>query len=433
MPVYANTKMLREPDSTTNGVIGIRITGDIPVIKPTCLAVAVDTSGSMSGERIDSVKRCLKVIINRMRVNDIITVIAFSSTSTIILSNFLISEISRSLALEKIDELVADGGTNAEAAISTLGTIYQNDKPDAALFLTDGHINEGICSNDGLHSLLKSYLKCVPFFTIGYGESHNAELLRHLALKTKATYTFAESETALPASMGELLSSLQHEVAKNVLFSIPNGWTCLEPNSDNTNLKYEFGSIIADKATWGLFSISPNTQIPSSLTCVYIQQNQEIIIPIVFNDSIHTHDIIEQEYRCIVGKSMDKFATLFEQGNTDDALAELKITVETLRSNTEVANRPLVIRMIAQMEEMIAECKESLSTPSRGRRRRNTPPSLLYRSRGIGANYSSQRGTTTTRGVPEYLFSSPTVIHETTQMIDEFSQIDNDPINESSL
>ena len=434
MPVYIHAKVSKSPSPTTSGLIGIRITGDSPVVKPTRLAVAIDTSGSMEGERIDSVKRCLKVVINRLRVDDVLSVVGFSSTSTNILSEFVISEANRATALQSIDSLVADGGTNAEVAIAALGAIYRNEKPDAMLFLTDGHINEGISSRAGLYSLLSSHMGSVPFFTLGYGESHNADLLRYLALKTNATYTFAEDETALPASMGELLTSLQYEVAKNVSFTVPTGWTCLEPNYDRTDSKYEFGSIVADKPTWALFSLAPGTQLASYPVCSVKLQRQELSMPVILDDSINNLDVVEQEYRCLVGKTMESFATLFERSDVENASTELKGVLETLRSDPDAAIRPLVIRMIAQLEELLEECNRTLRTPTRVRRRDVSPPSLAYRSRGMGANYATQRGTSTNRGVTEYLFSSPAVRHNTVQIVNDYSQsIIDDPVNTPSI
>lgn len=438
MPVYAHAKIATQQPSN---VVGIRITADSPPEKPTKLGVAIDTSGSMAGSRIESVKQCLKVVINRLRVGDCLTVVGFSDAASMVLPNFVVSSDNRAHALNCIDGLVADGGTNAESAITALGTLYQTDKPDAVLFLTDGHINQGISSGSGLLSLINSYLSGVPFFTLGYGEGHNADLLRRLALKTKATYTFAEDEMALPASMGELLASLQYEVAKGLSFTIPSGWTCLEPNFDSTDSKYQFGSIIADKATWALFSVETvdNAQISRDLSVVVQGSGQAV--PVIFDDSMDSLLVTEQQYRCTVGKAMDSVANFLDQGDSTAAKALLTSTIGELRSNASAASRPLVIRMIAQVEEMLEECnKAAYSTPPRhgGPTLGRSPPPLAFRSRGMGANYSTQRGGSGSGGGDvDYLFSSPTIMRATTQMVADYSVSSpaggSDPIQQSSL
>jgi len=349
MPVYASAKIAKQ-QGTNKTIVGVRITADSPPMKPTKLGVAIDTSGSMDGSRINSVKQCLKVLINRLRVGDCISVVGFADTASMILSNYTISADNRDQALSNIDSLSADGGTNAESAITAFGALYQNDKPDAVLFLTDGHINQGISSGSGLLSLIKSYLSGVPFFTLGYGEGHNADLLRKLALRTKATYTFAEDEMVLPASMGELLASLQYEVAKGLAFNIPNGWTCMEPNFESTESKYEFGSIIADKSTWALFAID-DAAIGSTVTISASVDGQTI--PITFDESIDSMLVTEQEFRCVVGKAMDSVATFLEQSNVAEAKTTLTNTIAYLKYDNVAASRPLVIRMIAHVEDMM--------------------------------------------------------------------------------
>jgi hypothetical protein len=438
MPAYAHAQIASLSGSN---VIGIRMTGNNPLDKPTKLGVAIDTSGSMSGSRIDSVKRCLKVVINRLRVGDTITVVGFSDAAQIILPNFTVTPTNRSDALNLIDGLVADGGTNAESAITALGSMYQTGKPDAVLFLTDGHINQGISSISGLISLINSYISGVPFYTLGYGEGHNADLLRRLALRTKATYTFAEDEMALPASMGELLASLQYEVAKKVTFVIPAGWTCLEPNYDSTDSNYEFGSIIADKPTWALFSVGTMTreQIGNSLSLtVQYSDLSAQTVQVVFDDTMDSLVVVEQDYRCTVGKAMDSVANYLDRGNTTGAKTLLTATISTLKSNSAAAARPLVIRMIAQLEELLEECNNyGYSTPpTRSGASMRSPPPLSFRTRGLGANYSAQRDGSSVGATPDYMFSSPTVIRATSQMVDDYSDAnarDADPMQQSSV
>ena len=433
MPVYASAKIAKQ-QGTNKNIMGVRITADSPPMKPTKLGVAIDTSGSMDGSRITSVKQCLKVLINRLRIGDCISVVGFADSASIILSNYTISADNRVQALNNIDSLSANGGTNAESAITALGALYQNEKPDAVLFLTDGHINQGISSGSGLLSLIKSYLARVPFFTLGYGEGHNADLLRKLALRTKATYTFAEDEMVLPASMGELLASLQYEVAKGLVFTIPNGWTCMEPNFENADSKYEFGSIIADKSTWALFAMDDTaTAAPASMTASVDGQ----VIPITFDDSIDSMLVTEQEFRCVVGKAMDSVATFLEQSNVPAAKTMLTDTIAHLKYDNVAASRPLVIRMIAQVEEMLEMCNNSsYTTPPRrgGSPHMGSPPALAFRSRGMGANYSTQRGGSG-GGTTDYLFSTPTLINATVQMVADYSSPGraNDPTEQSSV
>jgi hypothetical protein len=74
-------------------------------------------------------------------------------------------ELVRTSLKAEVAKLTADGGTNMEAGISMLGSLFTaggSDHPDSLVLLTDGFVNEGITSLAGIHSLLNSYLPNLP-------------------------------------------------------------------------------------------------------------------------------------------------------------------------------------------------------------------------------------------------------------------------------
>ena len=96
-----------------HNTMGIKILGVGNVeSKKINIALLIDTSGSMEGIRINSVKKTLRVLVDILEEDDIITLIGFSSNEKIILSKVKINNSNKNSIIEEIDNLKAEGGTN---------------------------------------------------------------------------------------------------------------------------------------------------------------------------------------------------------------------------------------------------------------------------------------------------------------------------------
>jgi Ca-activated chloride channel family protein len=84
---------------------------------PISMAVVLDTSGSMSGEKIEEAKRSVLRLVSEMSDKDEITVVRYSDTSEIVQPLARVGEVRATLA-SKIRALDAGGGTNIPAGLS---------------------------------------------------------------------------------------------------------------------------------------------------------------------------------------------------------------------------------------------------------------------------------------------------------------------------
>jgi Ca-activated chloride channel family protein len=104
-PVYAELRLLADRQERA------------PVRAPISLAVVLDTSGSMSGEKIEDAKRSVLRLISDMRDEDEITVIRYSDTSELIQPLARVGSVRNSLSL-RVRDLEASGGTNIPGGLS---------------------------------------------------------------------------------------------------------------------------------------------------------------------------------------------------------------------------------------------------------------------------------------------------------------------------
>jgi len=442
MSLSISASYAKQPTATEDGILGVRITGSNPVTKSIEIALVMDTSGSMEGDRIASVKKTLSILINRVDVGDKITLIGFSEKATMFLSSYLITDDSRAGALAVVEDLIADGGTNLEAGISMLGTIYPPGaaRPDALVVLTDGHVNQGIKSLSGLCSLMNSYMGGIPVYTLGYGDNHNGDLLRGIADRTRAVYTYIDAEVVLPASIGDLMGALKTEVAKSVVLKFDKQVACLEPNysaegetvvadtsgnavalgrhvafapdamNEDTvpdsvpthgispiaamteRKSYNMGSIVANKPTWVLFSV-PLITPPTNITVDYSVFGVPAIqtATVVIDESLDKIDIHEQVLRCTITRVMDSVSTNLKAYSLAAARANIADGLAKIAASP-AKDRPLAIRMKAQLEELVAE----VDGIERSRGAADIRHTILYAT-ASGGGYSAQRGVTRMR------------------------------------
>lgn len=223
---------------------------EVQARRPVHLAFLVDVSGSMEGERLDSVKRTLHVLADALLPTDVITLVPFETRARVALSAVPLSE--GSTVRGAINALAAVGGTNLQAALVAAGPALATSKaPDAVVVLTDGQINEGLSRPSELQALATLTLPDgVPITCLGYGPDHNQDLLQKLAVASRGAYTFVRESEMLPAVTGELLSSAASRVASDCYVTLPPGWTCLEMGAEARASKYKVGSLVAGKPQW---------------------------------------------------------------------------------------------------------------------------------------------------------------------------------------
>jgi hypothetical protein len=442
MSLSVSASYAKAPTATEDGILGVRIIGSNPVTKSIDIALVMDTSGSMEGERIASVKKTLSILVSKVDVGDKITLIGFSDKATLFLSSFLITNDSRAAALAVVEDLVADGGTNLEVGISMLGTIYPpgTARPDALVVLTDGHVNQGIKSLSGLCSLMNSYMSGIPVYTLGYGDNHNGDLLRGIADRTRAVYTYIDAEIVLPASIGDLMGALKTEVAKSVSLKFDKHLTCLEPNysaegeaatadtsgnavplgrhvafapdamNEDTvpdsvpthgispiaaivdRKSYGMGSIVANKPTWVVFSV-PLTAAASTITLEYSVFGVPAVqtVSIAIDDTLDKIDIHEQMLRCTISRIMDSVSANLKAYSLAAARANIADGLTKIAASP-AKDRPLAIRMKAQLDELATEV-DGIERSRAGADIRHT---ILFAT-ASGGGYSAQRGVTRMR------------------------------------
>lgn len=340
------------------------------------LALLIDTSGSMDGERIDAVKRTLHLLVDKLGDDNSLTLIGYNSVATVMANNCKISSGARGPLKEQIDTLKADGGTNLDAAFAALRDIPN---VDAVFLLTDGHVNQGITSRTGLLRIFNASVAYgTPVNTLGYGADHDSSCLKFMALNTCGSYTFADAAELIPAIIGDIIGGLATTVGRCAKVYIPEGWTCCElaPTQED---KYSIGSLIANKPQHVLLKAPKGTDLPAGLVLRYMVGTAHKMLVLNNFRGMPTIDVAVQKDRCAVATAFAAATEHLEQFHNEEAQRCL-VAVGELLATSIAKDTPMVVQLRAQVDDMLDALKP-VPPPQWGPG--NALPTLLGRHNAI--------------------------------------------------
>jgi Ca-activated chloride channel family protein len=163
---------------------------------PLAIAVALDTSGSMEGDKIRDAKRSVIRLIRDMRDDDEIAMVRFSSDSELIQPLAPVGRVRSSL-VERVEALEAGGGTNIPAALSqAIRTLADAGK---------GRVRRVVLASDGLDSgrassesqARQSAARGTTVSAMGIGLDFDAGYMGGVAEAGHGNFAFVEDASAL--------------------------------------------------------------------------------------------------------------------------------------------------------------------------------------------------------------------------------------------
>jgi len=232
-----------EQTSSLHGMISLRVPsiGDTTRLTQLDIVAIVDRSGSMSGQRIEMVKRACKFMVRQMRPSDRFSLVSYSNNATVDLSLTLLDENGRELCAKAIEALSPSGQTNlGEGLLWGLGELASSEAPAAAVLLfTDGLANIGLTSTDSLLEAMEGPMsdmgrKSRAVFTFGFGQDHNAQMLFALADAGTGCYYYVETLQAIAPAFADCLGGMLSVCAQDVILILrtANGAIINEVHAD---------------------------------------------------------------------------------------------------------------------------------------------------------------------------------------------------------
>ncbi len=191
--------------------LGTRTAGNV--------AIVLDRSGSMEGEKIERAKEAALLAVDMLDARDIVSVVTYSDTVHVLVPATRASDKERISSM--IGRLRAGGSTALFAGVSRgadeVRKFLDRNRVNRVILLSDGLANVGPDTPGALADLGASLKKeGISVTTIGLGLGYNEDLMVRLAAESDGNHAFVESSRDLvrifERELGDILSVVAREV-----------------------------------------------------------------------------------------------------------------------------------------------------------------------------------------------------------------------------
>lgn len=364
---------------------------------PVDLVTVLDISGSMAGTKLALLKRAMGFVIQNLGPNDRLAVIAFSSTARRLFPLRRMSETGRQQALQGVNSLIANGGTNIAEGLRKGAKIMEDRReknPVASIILlSDGQDTYTVNSNgqNGANYELLLPLSIrpdeassfkIPVHVFGFGADHDASSMHSISEISGGTFSFIETEGVIQDAFAQCIGGLLSVVVKDLSLRIE----CVHPSIHISSLKagsypnrvssnqrlgsIDVGDLYADEERDFLVSINVPIEGKGNETsllkvkCVYsdpltkesmVLEDEEVKIERteVARREEASVEVDRQRNRIRAAEAMGRARASAENGDLGGAVSILENTRKALSESVSAKSRDrLCVALDAELKEM---------------------------------------------------------------------------------
>lgn len=191
---------------------------------PINVALVIDRSGSMSGDRLDAAKKGAHTALERLGADDIVSLVSYNHEVDVLREAGRFG--SQRDALEKaIDKISSSGTTALYAGVKEGGEQVKarrsESQVDRVVLLSDGLANVGPSSPGELAALGRELAaKGISVSTIGLGLEYNEDLMQRLAAASDGNHVFVERPSDLAEIFDREFGDAISVAARDIIIQI---------------------------------------------------------------------------------------------------------------------------------------------------------------------------------------------------------------------
>jgi len=229
---------------------------------PLDLVSVLDISGSMTGEKIEMVKRSMVFAISQLKSDDRLAIVLFESKVSVLFDLKFMDSKNKRDATELVNSIDTRDMTNLSGGLFegldllikdqaiTNTTNNSNEERKAVtsiLLFTDGEANVGLTKVEQIIPEMKiktdQILRPTNIFCFGYGTDHVVEMLKGLADSSNGMYYYVENEDHIASAFGDCIGGLLSMAAQNLQLT-------LKTSEESVKIKKILGSQKKFKETY---------------------------------------------------------------------------------------------------------------------------------------------------------------------------------------
>lgn len=334
----------------------------------------------MAGTKLALLKRAMGFLIQNLGPLDRLSVIAFSSYSHRLFHLQLMSESGRSTALQTVNSLTCQGGTNILEGLRKGAKVLLERKEknvvSAIILLSDGQDTNPSTSDYSEITQLS-----IPVHSFGFGEDHDAEAMHAISEGSGGTFSYIEAESMIQDAFAQCIGGLLTVVVQDMevgieslhsgvrIGDIKSGSYGNSIFSEGVNGKIGVGDLYVDEERNFLVQVNvPRTSdemMPLlKVSCSYRDVVSDHIVWSVSNEvSIHRPTSNADKVRSIVvdrernrihaAEAMAEAKSAAERGAFDEAASILANRCRLLcESEAWKSGDPLCMALEAELKEI---------------------------------------------------------------------------------
>ncbi|GAV62506.1 zf-RING_2 domain-containing protein/VWA_3 domain-containing protein [Cephalotus follicularis] len=366
---------------------------------PVDLVTVLDISGSMAGTKLALLKRAMGFVIRNLGSSDRLSVIAFSSTARRLFPLRLMSHTGRQHALQAVNSLVANGGTNIAEGLRKGAKVMEDRKeknPVASIILLSDGQDTYTVSSSGSNQPQPNYQLLlplpvhgsdnvgfqVPVHAFGFGADHDASSMHSISETSGGTFSFIETEAVIQDAFAQCIGGLLSVVVQELQVGVE----CTQPGLRIGSLKagsypsrvmgdgrtgfIDVGDLYADEERDFLVSIkvpaesSRNVMSLLKARCFYKDpltkematlESEEVTIerPEIAGQEVVSIEVDRQRNRLQAAEAMARARVAAEKGDLARAVSILDCCRRVLSETMSAKSRdPLCVALDAELKEI---------------------------------------------------------------------------------
>lgn len=232
----------------------------------TNIALVIDKSGSMSGDKIVKAKEAAIEAINQLGPDDIVSVLTYSNSVDVVVPATKLTD--KQSVIAKVQQINAGGGTALFAGVCKGGAevkkFVDNNRINRVILLSDGQANVGPSSPELLGDLSLALSKeNIAVTTIGLGQGYNENVMVALAQKGEGNHYYVGKSEDLAKTFNQEFGDLMSVCAKDVALKVElaEGVKCKrslgrEAKIDGSTITYSFPQVYSGQEKFLMLEIS---------------------------------------------------------------------------------------------------------------------------------------------------------------------------------
>lgn len=189
------------------------------------LICVIDVSGSMSGNKLELVKKSLTYVLSKLTPRDRLAIVKFATRAEVLCN--LTSATESAKLNDIINRLKTEDSTNIRAGLGLAYDIIkkntESENLQCVLLLSDGMDMEGF-TVEGVATQLEEHFgtKRPPFttYSLGYGSDHDPKIMKAAAKAQGGKFRFVEKDEDLDSIVAKLLGGLFSAIASKIIIKV---------------------------------------------------------------------------------------------------------------------------------------------------------------------------------------------------------------------